>query len=46
MKMERMNVFVKVEEYNSILELMGVIRKKLDEVKETLSKIHELNCPG
>lgn len=37
-----MPVFVKVEEYNEVLDLVRVIRKKLDEAKETLLKIHDL----
>ncbi len=40
--MDRMPVFVKVEEYNEVLDLVRVIRKKLDEAKETLLKIHDL----
>lgn len=40
--MERMPVFVKIDEYNDVLELVKVIRKKLDEAKETLLKIHDL----
>ena len=41
-QMERMPVFVKVDEYNSVLSLVKVIRKKLDEAKETLMKINDL----
>ena len=37
-----MPVFVKIDEYNDVLELVKVIRKKLDEAKETLLKIHDL----
>lgn len=40
--MERMPVFVKVDEYNTVLNLMKIIRKKLDEAKETLMKINDL----
>ena len=40
--MERMPVFVKVEEYNEVLNLVRMVRKKLDEAKETLGKINEL----
>ena len=37
-----MPVFVKVEEYNEVLNLVRMVRKKLDEAKETLGKINEL----
>ncbi|MDP3990113.1 MAG: hypothetical protein Q8Q01_02815 [archaeon] len=40
--MEKMPVFVKIEEYNEVLNLMRTIRKKLDEAKGTLLKIHDL----
>ena len=40
--MDRMPVFVKVEDYNDVLDLVSVVRKKLDEAKETLLKIHDL----
>ena len=40
--MERMPVFVKVEEYEDVLNLVKMIRKKLDEAKETLLKINDL----
>ncbi|MBI1968424.1 hypothetical protein HYS49_00795 [Candidatus Woesearchaeota archaeon] len=40
--MERMPVFVKVEEYKEVLHLMKTIRRKLEEAKETLGKVHEL----
>lgn len=40
--MERMPVFVKVDEYDNVLELLKVIRKKMDEAKETVLKINEL----
>lgn len=42
MKMERMPVFVKVEEYDNVLGLIKTIRRKVDEAKETLNTIHEL----
>jgi len=41
-KMEKMPVFVKVEEYDSVLNLIRTIRKKLDETKETITKINDL----
>ena len=37
-----MPVFIKIEEYNDVLTLMRTVRKKLDEAKETLLKIHDL----
>jgi len=40
--MEKMPVFVKIEEYNDVLSLMRTIKKKLDEAKGTLLKIHDL----
>lgn len=40
--MERMPVFVKVDEYNEVLTLVHAIRRKLEEAKETLLKIHDL----
>ncbi len=40
--MEQMPVFVKIDDYNSVLELMKAIRRKMDEAKETLTKINEL----
>ncbi|MEW5896736.1 MAG: hypothetical protein AB1668_03530 [Nanoarchaeota archaeon] len=40
--MEKMPVFIKVEEYNSVLELMNVVKKKLDEAKSILLRINDL----
>jgi len=40
--MERMPVFVKVEEYHEVLSLIKAIRRKMEEAKETLSKINDL----
>ena len=37
-----MPVFVKIDEYNDVLDLMKTVRKKLDEAKDTLLKINEL----
>lgn len=37
-----MPVFVKISEYDDVLNLIKVMRKKLEESKETLMKIHEL----
>ncbi|MFH1506623.1 MAG: hypothetical protein ABIE94_06600 [archaeon] len=35
-------VFVKIEEYKEILDIIDVIRSKIDTAKNTLSKISEL----
>ena len=40
--MERMPVFVKVDEYDDVLSVVKTIRRKLDEAKETLLKINDL----
>ena len=40
--MEKMPVFVKIEEYNNVLGLITAIRKKLDEAKDTIMKINDL----
>jgi uncharacterized NAD(P)/FAD-binding protein YdhS len=40
--MERMPVFVKVDEYEEVLSIVKMIRKKIDEAKETILKINEL----
>ncbi len=40
--MEQRPVFVKIEEYHEVLNLVKAIRRKLEEAKETLSKINDL----
>ncbi len=40
--MEQTPVFVRIGDYNEVLQLMGLIRKKIEEAKETLGKINEL----
>ena len=40
--MDRMPVFVRVNEYSDVLTLVSTIRKKLDEAKDTLLKINDL----
>lgn len=40
--MEQMPIFVKIDDYNNVLELMKAIRRKMDEAKETLTKVNEL----
>jgi len=40
--MEKMPVFVKVDEYNEVLDIVKIVRKKLEDTKETLLKINDL----
>ena len=40
--MEPMPVFVKIDEYNEVLNLVKLVRKKLEEAKEVLLKINDL----
>jgi len=40
--MDKMPVFVKVSEYDDVLSVIKNIRKKLDDAKETLLRIHDL----
>jgi hypothetical protein len=40
--MDRMPVFVKIDEYDNVLDLVKTIRKKIDDAKETLLKINDL----
>ena len=37
-----MPVFIKIDEYDDVLNLLKMVRRKLDEAKETLAKIHDL----
>jgi uncharacterized NAD(P)/FAD-binding protein YdhS len=37
-----MPVFVKIDEYDNVLDLVKTIRKKIDDAKETLLKINDL----
>ena len=39
---ENMPVFIKIEEYKEILEIVRVIKNKLEEAKRILYKINEL----
>jgi hypothetical protein len=41
-EMDRMPVFVKIDEYDNVLDLVKTIRKKIDDAKETLLKINDL----
>ena len=37
-----LNVFVKMEEYNDLLDIIALINKKITEARETLEKIYDL----
>jgi hypothetical protein len=39
---EEMPVYVKIDEYREVLDVMNMIKNKLEEAKETLGKINEL----
>jgi hypothetical protein len=39
---ESMPVFVRIDEYKDVLDIMNMIKNKLEEAKETLGKINEL----
>ena len=40
--MDRMPVFVKIDEYNEVLDLVSLIKKKIEDAKDTLHKINDL----
>ena len=40
--MPGMPVYVKIDEYKEVLDLLKIIRARLEEAKETLSRINEL----
>ncbi|MBT3298759.1 hypothetical protein HN385_07545 [archaeon] len=40
--MEKMPVFVKIDEYEDVLDLIGTVRKKIEDAKEILMKINDL----
>ncbi|PIZ50690.1 hypothetical protein COY27_06270 [Candidatus Woesearchaeota archaeon CG_4_10_14_0_2_um_filter_33_13] len=40
--MEQMPVFVKIDEYDDVLNTIRAIRKKIEEAKSTLLKINDL----
>lgn len=40
--MDKMPVFVKIDEYNEVLNIVKSLRKKMDEAKETILRINEL----
>jgi hypothetical protein len=39
---EEMPVYVRIEEYKDVLDIMNMIRNKIEAAKETLAKINEL----
>lgn len=39
---EEMPVFVRIEDYKEVINIMGMIKEKIEEAKETLSKINDL----
>lgn len=39
---EAMPVFVRIDEYRDVLDVMNIIRNKLEEAKATITKINEL----
>ncbi len=39
-----MPVFVKIDDYEEVLNVVRAVRKKLDEAKDTLAKIHDLKA--
>lgn len=42
MEDDTMPVFVRIEEYRDVLDIVNMIKNKIEEAKETLGKIHEL----
>jgi len=42
MNEKQMPVFVKIEDYKDVIDVIDLIRAKIDETKETLLKINEL----
>jgi hypothetical protein len=39
---EEMPVYVRIDEYKDVLDMMNMIRNKIENTKETLAKINEL----
>ena len=39
---ETMPVFVKIDEYKTVIDTMGLIKAKIDQAKDTLAKINQL----
>lgn len=42
MQNENMPVFVKIEEYKDVLDIMNMVKAKLEEAKAIIAKINEL----
>ncbi len=42
--MPGMPVFVKIDEYKDVLEVLGMMNKKLEKAKEIIEKINELKA--
>lgn len=42
MEEEGMPVYVRIEEYKDVLEVMNMIKSKIAETKETLAKLNDL----
>ena len=40
--MERMPVFVRIEEYETVVNTMATLKNRIESAKETLSKINKL----
>jgi hypothetical protein len=40
--MDKMPVFVKIDEYRDVLDLIEIVRRKIEDAKATLLKIHDL----
>ncbi len=40
--MEDMPVFVKIDEYKDVLEVMNLIRSRIKDAKETLARVNEI----
>ena len=41
-KMAEMPIFVKIEEYKDVLDVINMVKAKLEEAKRTLGRINEL----
>lgn len=37
-------VFIKIDEYNDVVELLNTIKSKIDDAKETLAKVNQLRA--
>jgi len=42
MSEERMPVFVRIDDYKDILDVINMVKNKINEAKDTLGKINEL----